>query len=140
VSHDVTRSDDDVKEDDVKAEGNKKDGKNAEEKKKPPDERVNGSGLASDLDELHNIGCFCRIVTMDTVDDPATGQNVLRMLVFGVRRIQSTGAVEDANFLTAEVVNLYDDDYDAKDIRVQACVCKHARTHTRTHAHFLSSS
>ena len=74
----------------------------------------------SDLNELHPVGSFCRIVTMDVVDDTAMGQKVLRMLVFGVRRIQSTGPVEDASFLTAEVVDLNDDEYDEKDIRVQA--------------------
>ncbi len=42
------------------------------------------------------------------------------MLAFGIRRIAASGTVEDASLLTAEVDNLMDDEYESKDVRIQA--------------------
>lgn len=43
------------------------------------------------------------------------------MLAFGIRRIEASGpAQEDGPLLVAEVSNLKDEEYEHKDVRIQA--------------------
>eukprot|EP00037_Helgoeca_nana_P011107 m.99387 g.99387 ORF g.99387 m.99387 type:complete len:1079 (+) comp20619_c0_seq1:40-3276(+) len=78
--------------------------------------------LAKEMSEVHPIGSFCRILSMDSAEDFSNGKPVLRMLAFGIRRIEASGTVEDASLLTAEVDNLKDLDYETKDVRIQATI------------------
>jgi len=91
-------------------------------KESSPDSDDNESRLASELSEVHPVGSFCRILSMDSAEDYVNGTPVLRMLVFGIRRIEATGSVEDASLLTAEVENLKDEEYESKDVRMQATI------------------
>lgn len=91
--------------------------------RKDTDSKVDEGEAMTDISAVHPIGSFCRILSIDETDDMSSGKPVLRLLAFGIRRIEATAAVDDDNnFLTAEVENLEDLEYESTDIRIQATI------------------